>query len=303
MSNPGSLIGTLQTAAGDIDIIGYVVWWNVREVEASRDWFKASLDTVGLDGERYAREHNYRATFIRCLRSLEEQRIIRKVKEDSGRLVFQFTAEKLIDDDPENPHLEYTPETVIEIDKSAYFTEGNFADALIKCDAVLKPILVEMFDKERQTYRSGDLTRYIQRIFKDHADIVSLREQGSVYFVPASFGNLVSQVAQVLETCPKGTAQLEFFPVPDAESSRSMVGHGVESEIVAIFTKMDDEIKKMKAGNTDITEKWVDHRQKKIREMRERLTMYSEVLGDTAQRLTGKFDAMSAGLTPRVLEI
>jgi len=302
MSEAGSLIGTLQTAAGDIDIIGYVVWWNVREVEASRDWLKAALDGVGLDGERYAREHNYRATFIRCLRALEEQRIIRKVKEDGGRLVFQFTAETLIDD-PENPRLEYTPETVIEIDKSAYWTEGNFADALVKCDPKLKPILVEMFDKERTTYRSSDLTRYIQKIFKDNADIVSLRDQGSVYFVPASFANLVSQVGQVLESCPKGTAQLEYFPVPDHESSRNMVSNGVESEIIAIFTKMDEEVKAMKAGNTDITEKWVEHRQTKIREIKERLAMYSEVLGDAAHRLGGKFDDLSSSLAPRTLEL
>jgi hypothetical protein len=303
MTVPGSLIGTLQTDNGDVPIIGHVVWWNVREVEATRDWFKASLDSVGLDGERYAHEHNYRASFIRCLRNLEEQRIIRKVKEDGGRLVYQFTAERLIEDDPDNPHLEYTPETVIEIDKSAYFTEGNFADALVKCDEKLKPILVEMFDKERVTYRSSDLTRYIQKIFRDNADIVSLRDQGSVYFVPASYANLINQVAQVLQSCPKGIAQLEHFPVPDAESSRTMVGHGVESEIIAIFEKMDEEIKAMQSGNTDITEKWVEHRQNKIRQIKERLAMYSEVLGDTAHRLGGKFEALSNSLAPRTLEI
>jgi len=295
-------LGISQKIDG-IPTIGFIVWWNIREVEITRDWFKAKLDEVGLNGERYARKHNYRSTFIRCLRHLEEQRIIRKVAEDSNRLIFQFTAEKLINDDPENPRLEYTPEMVVEIDKSAYWAEGNFTEALIKCDAAFKPMLMEMFDKERQTYRSGDLTRYIQKIFRDHADIVSLRPQGSVYFVPAAYQHLINQVSQVLGAINKGDAQLEYFPVPDVESSRNMVSHGVEAEISEIFAKMEEEIKVMQAGSNDITEKWVRHRQNKIRDIKKRIALYSEVLGATSQRLRGQFDALAATLVPRTIEL
>jgi hypothetical protein len=280
-----------------------MVWWNVRDVEITQDWFKAKLDEVGLNGERYAREHNYRSTFIRCLRQMEEQRIIRKVTEDGMRLVYQFTAETLIDDDPDNPRLDYTPETTIEIDKDAYWTLDDFAASIVKCDEAIKPILVEKFEKERTTYHSSDLTRYIQKIFKDHADIVSLRAQGSVYFVPATYQNLVSQVAQVLAAIPQGIAHLEHFPIPNVAEARDTIGRGVESEVADVFSRMQAETEKMQAGTDEITDKWVQHRQKKITAIKERLLMYEEVLGDAAARLRGKFDLLSKVIVTRKLEL
>jgi hypothetical protein len=293
----------LRTSAGEVPILGFVVWWNLREVQIERDWFKAKLDSIGVDGERYAREHNYRATFIRCLRSLEEQRIIRKVTEDQDRLVFQFTAERLNDNDPQNPVLEYERESTIEIDKDAYWTEGNFGEAITKCDPKIKEIIVALFDKERVTYRSSDLTRYIQKIFGDHADLVALRPQGSVYFVPAAYQNLIANMANILATIPIGQASLEFFPVPDVESARNAVGHGVEAEIAEMFSKMEDEIVVMNKGSNDITDKWVQHRQRQIDQVKERIKKYSDVLGSTAQKLTGQFDALRDTLKPRVIEL
>ena len=161
------LQGNLDAGNGQqIPLLGYLTWWHVNNVETSRDWLKMKLDEVGLDGERYAKLHNHRATTIRCLRNLEDQRIIRPVKEDGDRLVFQFTAETLDNSDPDNPRLVYTPECVVEIDKAIYRTD-NFGEALTKCDEKLRPILIAMYDVERKTYRSSDLTRYIQKIFTD----------------------------------------------------------------------------------------------------------------------------------------
>lgn len=303
MSSGSALISQLRTDSGNLSILGYVVWWNMREVEIEQDWFKAKLNAIGLDGERYAREHNYRSTFIRCLKALEQKRIIRKVTEDQDRLVFQFTAERLNEDDPENPILEYERESTIEIDKDAYWTEGNFAEAITKCDPQIKPMIVQMFDKERKTYRTSDLTRYIQKIFGDQADLVALRPQGAVYFVPAAYENLIVNISNMLAQVPVGQATLEFLPVPDVESSRNMIGNGVEAEIADMFSKMEDEIGKMNSGSNDITEKWVEHRQKKIEGIKNRIRRYSEVLGETGEKLTGKFDALKATLKPRVIEL
>ena len=297
-----SIIQQMKTEVGDFPILGCLTFWNLREVEVSRAWFKAKLDEVGLDGEKYSKEHNFRSTFIRCLNALEDQRIIRKVKEDEGRLIYQFTAEKLAGTD-DAPVLEYTPETVVEIDKEAFWVEGNFADALTKCDEKLRVVLIEMFEKERNTYRSSDITRYVQKIFNDLADIVSLREQGSVYFVPATYQQLVLQVSQVLNEIPKGSARLEYIPVPDVKSAREMIGNGVEAEVAAVFSKMQDEITQMLGGSGEITDKWVEHRKAKIEAIKVRLDRYAEVLGETALKLNGQFDALAAVLKPRLLEV
>jgi len=298
---PNALKGILDApTGGSIPILGYVVYWNVLGVEVTRDWFKAKLDEVGIDGERYAKDHNYRSTFCRCVQMLESNRIIRKVTEDSTTLVYQFTAETLIKD-ADNSRLEYTPETQVKISKDEY-SPGKFGEALT-CDDKLRPILVEAFEREHKTYRSSDITRYVQRILSDEADIVSLRPQGSVYFVPAAYQGLINNLSQVLAAVPKGTATLEFFPVPDVASARQMVGNGVAAEITEIFSKMEEEVKAMNAGSDTITPKWVDHRKTRIKEIKARLDAYAEVLGDTAKRLGGSFDVLDSLLKTRTLEL
>ena len=300
---PNVLQGDITTSDGStIPSLGFVVWWNVRDVEVTKDWFKDMLDSVGLDGDRYAKEHNYRATFMRCLKLLEEQRIIRRVKEDGSRMIYQFTAENLIDD-ADDPRLEYTPEAIVEIDKSVYWNDGSIANALVRCDEKLKPVLVEMFDKEKVTYRSSDLTRYVQNIFKSQADIVSLRQQGAVYFVPAAYQELVGQVAQVLESVPHGNAHLEFFPVPDVKSSQLMVGRAVETELDEVFQKLETEIQKMQKGTNNITDKWVRHRQDQIKRIQNRIASYADLLGDSAGTLGTKFDMLKATLGGRKIEV
>lgn len=303
MSEGQTILSTLKTESGDIPILGDVLWWNLREVEVTQEWFKQQLDAVGLNGEKYAKEHNYRSTFIRCLRYLEEQRIIRPVTEDNVRLVYQFTAEQLIADDPENPHLKYTPEGTVGIDKEAYYIEEDFDAALVKCDPKVREILVPMFNKEKQTYRSSDLTRYIQRILNDLADIVSLRPQGAVYFVPSNFRDVVQKLSTVLSAVPVGQARMDYFPVPDVQSSRQMIGSGVEAEIAQLFSQMESETAKMKSGGKEITDKWIEYRVDKVKAIKKRLDLYAEVLGETADRLNGKADELIKLVSGRVLEI
>lgn len=301
-SATNSLIEKLNTESGNIDIIGYIVWWNVREVKVTRDWFKSKLDQIGIDGEKYAKEHNYRATFIRALKHLEEQRIIRKVTEDPSRLIYQFTSEILVDDD-ESPRLDYVPETTIEINKSVYFSTESFSESITKCDENLKQILIDKFNEEKINYKSSDITRYVQKIFGDQADLVSLRPQGSVYFVPASYKALIKNIANILAEVPQGTASLEYFPVPDVESSRKAVGQGVEDEISYALTKIEEDVALLTSNDDEITDKWVQTRLDRVNKLKERVNMYADILGDTNKHLNKKFDTLTAALKPRKIEL
>jgi hypothetical protein len=233
---------------------------------------------------------------------MEEERIIRPVTEDESRLVYQFTAEVLVDDDPDNPHLEYTPELTIEIDKAAYFAERDF-DKALKCGDAIRSQLVQSFNEERETFRSSDITRYVQKIFREQADIISLRQQGSVYFVPSIYGELITKVAQVLESIP-GDAQFDFFPLPDVQSARNSVSRGVTDDITENFARMEEEIEIMRRGAEEVTDRWLEHRQEVVKKIKKRLAMYSDVLDEAARStLGGKADFLQRTLGARLIEI
>lgn len=307
------LIAKLEEGALNLDILGFICWWNVREITLTRDQFIAALKASGID-EKYAREHNYRSALIRALRGLEEEKIIRAVHEDRVNIVFQFTAEVKVED-PENPSLKYNPEVTITVDKEAYSIFDNFRQSITKVTDLktkeestkaeeIKNQITEAFDREKSAYKSSDITRYLQAIFVDNADIISLRQQGSVYFVPATFRPIVDKVkALSAQLSSYGTCQFQSVPIPDASDARKMVGDSFAEELASTLAALDKEIKDNQGGDKKVTEKWVDHRLGVIKKAKQRIDMYYEVLGEKANSISGQFDALANILKPRALEV
>lgn len=273
-TNHHELVRMLSVNETEVPIIGYIVWWSMQGVEVNRKWFERKLNENSFDGERFAREHNYRSTLIRCLKLFEQQRLIRKVKEDADYLVYQFTKESLIDDDNE-PQLSYERETTISIDKDAYVIDGDIEAAIEKCDPAIKRLLVDRFNQAKDLYNSSDMTRYVQNIFNHYADFVPLRDQGSVYFVPAAYKSIIDKMASILSSVPKGSAQFAYFPIIDDESSRRTIGNGVAGHLTDILSKIERELDDR--GN-DATEAWAKTRIFRIRQVLNRARNYEELI-------------------------
>lgn len=307
------LVGYLSEC-NNLPILGHVIWWNIREVDITKDEFSSYLKVAGLS-DKYAKSHNYRSALIRALRSMEEERIIRPVKEDATCVIFQFTAEKLVNDE-QNPHLAYDAEVTVTVDKDAYATfqkdEDGFYKSISKvadprnpdvdcADAEnIKLTIAKAFEREKDAYKSSDITRYVQQIFQEKADIVSLRPQGSIYFVPACYDSIVQSVKQLIEQIG-GSCSFEALPVPDTKDARKTIGDSFAEEVASLLTNMDEEIKKAQEGSKDITDKWVETRQERIKKVKDRIDMYADVLGVRADKLRGDFDALNDILKPRVL--
>lgn len=302
-----SLVRRLYENGSEIDVLGYIVFWNVRDISIVMDDLAKILEECGID-KKYAREHNYRSAFIRALKSLEDQRIIRKVEEDSSRLVYQFTSEIKVADDPDNPHYMYTPETIVEIDKDAYYAYEDFARAITKCDERAKPVIIELFNKEKVRYKSSDITRYVQNIISDSADIVSLRPQGSVYFVPATYRAAIDRVVKLMgmiqekaqDTNPGASASLEFVPIPDVTSSREMISNAFSGEIEVNYTKMKEEVTDVLSRSAEMTERWVNFRLEKIAAIRNRIAMYSSVMPERAKEFDCLFSELSKTISTQI---
>jgi len=296
-----TIIRTLQSSSGEIDFLGHIVWWSIREVRISRDWFVEKLKECGLS-EKYAPKHNFRSALVRCLNALEEERLIRKIKEDSERVSYQFTRENLVDD-PDDTRLEYIPETKVVIDKDAYRIEEDIGAAIVECDPKLKEFLVARFWEEKSTYISSDITRYIQRVFSDYADLVSLRQQGNVYFVPAPYSDLVEKVASIVESIPGGTSTLDRIPIPNVEASRKTVGEAVVGDITGILDRLEQEINSAE----NATEKWSQHRIDRLMVIKKRIELYADVLGSSADQLDqsadDKIQALQKAMGKRTLDM
>jgi hypothetical protein len=284
-----SIIAQLQDM--QTPALGFIVFWNVKELSITRDGLAERLIAFGLPSA-YAKDHNYRSAYIRALRTMEEKRIIRKVDEDSSRIVYQFTAEARVDGDI--PGLEYHEETKVVIDKIIYQKTEDFGAALT-CNQTFRDRIISAFNEARSTYNSADVTRCIQKIFSGAADIVSLRPQGSIYFVPAIYKDIVDKVRSLAESIG---FQFSRVPIPDVSSSRAMVGDAFSDEVAQILADMEKDIEKARTGD-GVSDQWVEHRQDVVSKVKKRIDMYSEVLSERAGELSGKFDS----LVSRVLQV
>jgi len=297
--NKSQLVSQFTEGAKTLDIVGFLCWWSVKNVDIVREQLIDLLKQCGIN-EKYARSHNYRAAFIRALRELEENRIIRPVEENKGAMVYQFTAETKIDE--EDVKLKYDPETLVAINKSVYAKTKDISQAITGREDIRQK-LIELFEDKKDKYHSSDITRLIQRIFSEKADIVSLRETGGVYYVPTEFTHVVTAVSQLVNSI--GNSTFEYFPLPDVEACRNAIASAVDNEMRVDLEKMEEEMKLVEAGDKEVTQRWRNHKIKTLNKIANRIARYNEVLAEEASKsLTDNFENLKQSiLKPRVLDI
>lgn len=271
----------------DVPIVGSVCWWNIRNVDLTKAQFIERLVACGLD-EKYAKEHNYRSAFIRALRNLEEDRIIRKVSEDDNLLVYQFTAERLTSGSKAQPgELRYEYETRVIINKDVYFRTKSFAAAIVaemgdfKANPEINRMVLELYEREKVRYRSSDVTRYVQRILADAADIVTLRDQGNIYFVPSRYQSVVERVSRLVNSLSPtvNDSRFEWLPVPDAEGTRATVSRAVLDELDGLIRMLAEEIQRVDPGLSDAARlSWINSRLARVQRIRQRITNFDGVV-------------------------
>lgn len=291
------LAGRVTEGNADFPTLGNIVWWSLRNIDINQEDFTRMLTDVGLP-TKYAREHNYRSTFIRALKNMQEKRIIRTVEENGLRLVIQFTAETLVEDDDEK-QLRYDPETILEIDKALYRTTGRFEACIVKGKQEIKEKVIEYFYREKKRYNSSDVTRYIQRILNDKADIVSLRENGSVYFIPAGYQEILDKAMKIVNSLP-GSSRMEAFPLPDISNNRTMVGNAFKDELDSLLAKWQEEAALMETGDMTMTDKWSETRVARIQNVLDRIGRFTEVLSKSDKtRLEKDFASLEERIAPK----
>lgn len=278
-----ALITQLKEGGANIPILGWMCFWSIRCVDITQEDYAAILEECGLD-PKYAREHNYLSAFKRALKNMEEARIIRIVEEDSSRISCQFTAERETTDSGGRA-LSYDKETVVEIDKEIYRREKDFGAAVVRGKREIKEALVEHFHREKARYNSQDITRYVQKIFKDYGDIVPLRDQGCLYFVPTTAEEVLLKVTQMVRRVAANEGAFEAVPMVNVDASRGLVGRSVAQANERVLNDLEKDLESVLKEDGQVTERWRDTRLARVQALRDRLNTYAEILGDTGKRM------------------
>src|SRR5260370_675942 len=230
------------------------------------------LDLVGalrgaeLD-EGVARELAPRHAFTRACKKLSEARIIRSVAEDQTTITFQFTAEHR-----EGSRYEYDFETLLELDKES----GRVSCSLPGLGTLAQTEL----DRCIEARTAADVTRVIQKLFEQRADLFPIREQGGCYFCPQEHTDFLNKVERFVTQL---SGKMNRFPVPAGtpQGDRS-VKETVAAGIAALIAEHEAAI----AGfGEDTRASTLARAAERIRQTRYKVEVYSAYLAEEKARL------------------
>lgn len=267
------------------DLLGEIVSWDMHGNEVAYADVRQSLRDAGLE-EDEAAELTTQAAFTRACKHLKENRQIDKLKSDHGVISFQFTQKHCEDNE-----IQFDRECTVEVDVDT----GE-----IRCDE--KPELAEqakkLLDYAMQTRSPQDITRIVQKLFKNHADLYAINSKGSAYFCPERFRDFSASVDKFI-TSMGGT--MRRFPVPKGTDAGNA---SVRDAVASGITSLVDELENAVEGWDDKTrESTMENVQKRFEQISFKVDAYAEYLLGEQESLRLKLEEAKKRMVDRMIQL
>ena len=200
----------------------------------------------------------------RAVHHLTENRVIRETYSDEDVIRFQFTSEYL-----DITEFKYTKECDLSLDKKS---------GIVTCtDYGVEQRAQHLINTEMQKRNANDVTRIIQKLFRQASDLIPIRQQGGVYFVPESASDVPDRVAHFLRQIGGSIQRFEI-------SGDGKSGESVATSIRDVIYKMVDEAHESVTLLSTLTDEDNDRQQEKtlanISAAQAKLDAYRDLLQD-----------------------
>jgi hypothetical protein len=248
-----------------------VSWKSPKECDFSD--LVNSLVNAGLDAT-VAKALLARNAFIRGIRSMEEKRIIRKVRENQDEIVFQLNR---IEKDSNGDGYEYPHETEISLEKSS---------GRVTCpDKNLEHDVQVLLNAEMERRTSGDITKVVQTLFqRAGSELIPIREQGGAYFVPAHMTQFVDKVVQFLGDID---GSVRRFGGLSGDGTRESLADAIGDHFETMIKEFRDTIQSLNQETSDDVRK---RRSEKLDQIRQQLESYRGLLQLSAEEIGSQLD-------------
>lgn len=263
---------------------GWIVSWTMKGGETKFSLLKSALSAAGLDPS-IVNERKPKHAFSRACRKLADERVIDVFKEDDAEIEFQFTARS-----KDATEIRYKKETMLTLNK----TTGD-----ISCPkAELQKLAKEQFDEAMETWTTSDVTRIVQELFDQQADLFRTSDNGGTYFVPQMYAGFLGNVHTFLQQLGRG---LRRWPVASgtAEGDRSIT-EIVTSSIAETVAELKEAVESFGLDTrTDVLER----RAEQIKRARFKVECYAAFLSEAQGELKGTLEEAGKKLAQTIEEV
>lgn len=240
MFNKKATVAPLEVV--DPKLLGWFVWWNMprNAVGYPVSQVRSLMEKYGLP--QIAEGIKNRSAIIRALRlaSKGKRKSLDIVVDDDTKIQFQISHITLEDDVKYGKIAKFLADAVITYNK-------NSQD--IKCDnPKIKSFVTDKFLAAKENYKTTDISRLLMRLLEKHADIVSLRDQGGAYMVPAKYKTYLEAVGKVMKDLGNS---LEFHAMIDAEGNREKMISSARTEQESAIDDFKSAIDDLRAADAE----------------------------------------------------
>lgn len=251
---------------------GNIVSWESPKEEVLFADLRCALGVNGFS-EDLAKEMAPRNAFSRACKQMKEDRVIDKVEETKEEIKFQLTRKSLV-----GTELEYTKECDMFLNKETGRVHGS--------NTQLAEHAEKLVFHHQNVRCSADITRLIQKIFENSGgDLVPVRKQGGVYFVPHTHTELIHRIGSLMSTL--GGALNLFAVDASDEKTKECVAEQMTDHLLGLI----DEFKANCNGITaDTGQATIERRVDNVIEIKGKLQSYESLLTGYVDKISREID-------------
>lgn len=205
-----------MVATSGLVIIGFFVWWAIRDVKISKTAFKALLQQAGLSFKCDQEDTALRRTsFLKAVRETkvhnQKKFLIRKIVKEPAKYVFGLVDESI---DKAGHNLEYN--------HSATCT-FNPETGELTCDFSHRAFddIKSLYNEYQEMMNSDDVRDAVIKIISEFKK-VNVRQRGGIYFLPNQHEADVEKMEVLVESLP-GDCSFSIAPQIDTEKSKKAI--------------------------------------------------------------------------------
>jgi hypothetical protein len=281
-----SLIKRIQEEAQTAQLKGNLVYWTITGFEAPYADVVEAFEQVGLPSD-LVREVSSKSALNKAIRA-NTQGVKgshhRKVVDNDDRAGFAILNTAVVDTEALDLRTETTTKAVLNKHTKTVQVEGERAVDVQNA-----------YLRFKTTYTSDQFRTAVLRVLIKHAQGVSLRENGGVYFVPVTHTGVLERVRSLFTRFSGCT--LFVIPIIDSKDSRQAIWHSLESEVTEALAELDTDIESL---NGQLSERSREIRLSRYAEIRQKVENYAFLLSGTAHGMTTKLDGITHKLMSKL---
>jgi hypothetical protein len=281
----------------NIEIVGWFIWWTIRNVEITRQAFEALLAKVGL---KYSpKEASNRSSFLKAIARVQgeekkEGLLLRKIKARGKEYVYGLVDERV--DTSEHLHYHHECNMHFFVDTGSMICDNATHRAY--------QLVLKYYDHYQLTMDSDDVREVIKRMLTD-TYAVSVRDRGGIYFVPGKFGEVIEALEKVIAGLGS-ECYLAMAPQIDEERTKKSIYRafveGLKERIEDFRQRLEDNLSDGVRKNAARKNEALVNRLSEYKDMRKEIEFYADALDFQAGSLREELEGLGARLEKKLAE-